>query len=333
MNEFSAAFGVALSGTLKVFAMGFCGWWFVRRGWLPASTLQPLGQLIAFLTLPCLIFYRFATRFDPQEFPDWPKYALIGGAITGVGLLLGRLISLRHRDNNEATMMIGFQNAGFFVLPMLQAILPADQFPRASLLLFVLIIPFNALLWLAGSQLLLGKSGLSARVVFTPPFCATIGSVLLFSLGHDFLHQFDNSLPWHVMFGDEKSVGAVQLIGDLTVPLATIVLGASIGADLQGKLSELQWKRATLEVMFVKMLLYPFIGWLVMRAFLPPISQGGDTVIWVLLMLEFASPPAINVPVFARQHDYQMRYIPAACLLSYGVGMLTIPFWIALISR
>ena len=91
MNEFGAAFGVALTGTLKVFAMGFCGWWFLRRGWLPASTLQPLGQLIAFLTLPCLVFYRFATRFDPQEFPDWPKYALIGGAITLGGLLSGSL--------------------------------------------------------------------------------------------------------------------------------------------------------------------------------------------------------------------------------------------------
>ncbi len=333
MNEFGAAFGVALTGTLKVFAMGFCGWWFLRRGWLPASTLQPLGQLIAFLTLPCLVFYRFATRFDPQEFPDWPKYALIGGAITLGGLLLGRLLSLRHGDNNEATMMIGFQNAGFFVLPMLQAILPADQFPRASLLLFVLIIPFNALLWLLGSQLLLGQSGFSARAIFTPPFCATIGSVLLFSLGHDWLHSFDDSLPWHVLFGDEKSVGAMQLIGDLTVPLATIVLGASIGADLPEKLSQLQWKRATLQVTAVKMLLYPFIGWLLLRGFLPPISQGGDRVIWVLLMLEFASPPAINVGVFARQQGYKMRYIPAACLLCYGVAMLTIPFWIALISR
>ena len=333
MNGFAAAFGVALTGTLKVFAMGFCGWWFVRRGWLPTTTLQPLGQLIAFLTLPCLVFYRFATRFDPQEFPDWPKYALIGGAITGVGLLLGHLISLRHNDNNEATMMIGFQNAGFFVLPMLQAILPADQFPRASLLLFVLIIPFNALLWLIGSQLLLGKSGFSARAIFTPPFCATVGSVLLFSLGHDFFHQFDNSLPWHVLFGDDKSVGAMQLIGDLTVPLATLVLGASIGADVQGKLSQLSWKRATLEVMAMKMLIYPFLGWLVLRQCLLPIASGGDTVIWILLMLEFSAPPAINVGVFARQHDYQMRHIPAACLLCYGVGMLTIPFWIALISR
>ena len=125
----------------------------------------------------------------------------------------------------------------------------------------------------------------------------------------------------------------MQLIGDLTVPLATIVLGASIGADLPEKLNQLQWKRATLEVMFVKMLLYPFIGWLVLRGFLPSIAQGGDRVIWVLLMLEFASPPAINVGVFARQQGYEMRYIPAACLLCYGIGMLTIPFWIALISR
>jgi predicted permease len=328
--EFEAAFGSALAGTLKVFAMGFAGWLFVRRGWLPESALQPLGQLIALLTLPCQILHRFATGFDPEKFPSWPLYALMGAGITLAGLLLGGVLSRRHRDNNEAAMLVGFQNAGFFVLPMLQAILPPEEFPRASLLLFVLIVPFNASLWLAGSVLLLRKKGFNPRVLLTPTFCVTVGSLLLFGPGHDAMHSFDQSLPWHVLFGDGRGVGAVQLIGDLTVPLATLVLGASIGVSLTGKISDLSYKRATVEVAVLKMLIFPLLGFLLMRQFLVPVGSGGDRVVWVLLMLEFAAPPAINTPVFARQHGYEMRYIPAACLLCYAVALITVPLWVAL---
>jgi len=55
--------------------------------------------------------------------------------------------------------------------------------------------------------------------------------------------------------------------------------------------------------------------------------------VWVLLMLEFAAPPAINVPVFARQHEYEMRLIPNACLVCYALGLVTVPLWVALALR
>lgn len=332
-SNFSSAFLVALAGTLKVFAMAGAGFWFVRRGWLPESALQSMGALIALLTLPCQIVHRFATRFDPAQFPAWPLYALIGGAITLGGLLLGSFISRRHDDNNEASMLVGFQNAGFFVLPMLQAILPPQEFPRASILLFVVIAPFNAALWLCGSRLLLHRRGFDPRVILTPTFCATVGSLLLFGLFHDALHTLDKTMAWQILFGNSQpngSVGAAQLIGDITVPLATLVLGASIGVSLRGSLSQVRFKRAIGEIALAKMIAWPLLGFVILRQFLPGVGSGGDRVVWVLLMLEFAAPPAINIPVFARQHEYEMRLIPNACLVCYALGLITVPLWIAL---
>jgi predicted permease len=336
---FAGAFATVLAGTLKVFAMGAAGFVLIRRGWLPESALQPLGILIAILTLPCQILHRFATRFDPEAFPTWPLYALAGAAITGAGLLLGGLISRRRGDNNEAAMLVGFQNAGFFVLPMLQAILPPREFERASILLFVLVVPFNASLWLFGSRLLLNKKGFDPKVILTPTLCATLGSLFVFGLFHDAAHRFDTSMPWQILFGDSAggsgsgSVGAVQLVGDLTVPLATIVLGASIATSLRGKLSEIRFKRAIAEIAVAKMIAYPLLGYVLLRWILPPVGSGGDRAVWVLLMLEFAAPPAINIPVFARQHGYEMRLIPTACLVCYALGLLTVPLWVALALR
>ncbi|MBV9867459.1 MAG: AEC family transporter [Abitibacteriaceae bacterium] len=331
-TSFWPAFVTALIATLKVFAIGSAGFVLVRRKWIAEEGLPVLGQLVAYLTLPCLIFYRFASKFDPVVFPDWWKYTLIGTGITIFGLLLGKLVALRHGNNEEATMLVGFQNAGFFVLPMLQALLPAQENQRASLLLFVLIIPFNATLWLVGSWLLLKRRDFDVRTILTPPFVATVSSLMIYGLCHDWMHQWDNTLLMQVLFGNEQAggtPGAVQQIGDLTVPLATIALGGSIAVNLRGRI---EYKRAAVEVTLMRLAIVPLLGY-----FTIPLMEHWlghtDHAVGLLLMLQFASPPAIALTVFAQQHDYPMRIIPPASLLSYIVCLLTIPFFVALVLK
>jgi predicted permease len=329
-SSFWPAFWPALVGTLQVFVIGAAGFVLTRKGWLGSQGLNALGQLVGRLTMPCLVLYRFATQFDPQTFPDWWKYAIIGAAITLFGLVMGKLVALRHGNNDEATMLVGFQNAGFFVLPMLQALLTdAEQLARASLMLFVLVIPFNASLWMAGSWLLLKKKGFEWRTLLTPTFVATVGSVLLFGLFHDALHQLNGTLFWQVLFGEGKvggRPGAVQYIGDLTVPLATLTMGGSIAHSVRGQLKEIPYKRAAIEVTLMKLVIVPTIGYFVLQRFV----GAGDHAVWLLLMLQFAAPPGLALAVFSQQHNYKMRFIPATCLLSYILCLITVPFFVAL---
>lgn len=335
-STFWPSFGAALIGTLKVFAMGLTGFFFLRRGWLGEDGIQVLGRIVAWLTLPCLIFYRFATRFDPATFPDWWKFVVLGLFITLGGLALGKLLALRHGGNDEATLLVGFQNAGFFVLPMLQALLPDKEYSRGALMLFMLIIPFNASLWFCGSWFLLHKKRFDPKIIFTPPFVATLGSLFFYGLLHNWMSGFNDTLPMRVLFGDATpggDVGAVQLIGDLTVPLATFVLGASIADSLRGPLSDITGKRAALEVTFVKMMLYPLLGFLALGWASTHSNwlNFGDPVVQLLLILQFASPPAVALSVFAQQHNYPMKFIPLACLISYIVCLFTVPFWVGLV--
>ena len=335
-TTFWESFGVALIGTLKVFAMGLTGFFFVRKGWFDAVGMQVVGRLIAWLTMPCLIIYRFATQFDPETFPNWWKFVIIGAGITVGGLLLGKLVALRHENNNEATMLVGFQNSGFFVLPMLQALLPPSEYTRASLMLFVLIIPFNASTWFCGSWLLLKKKAFNFETILTPTFCATIFAVAFYGLFHDWVHGFNETIPLQVLFGDTSrpgDVGAMQMIGDLTVPLATILLGASIADSLRGRISDLEGKRAALEVTLMKMVLYPAIGYgiLYFVSTLPGMEYWSDPTVQVLVMLQFASPPAVALSVFSSQHGYVMKFIPLTCLICYTICLLTVPFFVALV--
>jgi predicted permease len=337
-STFWPSFGVALVGTLKVFAMAVAGAFFVRRGWLDRNGMQALGKLIALLTMPCLIFYRFAANFDPATFPGWWKFALIGLGITIAGLLLGKLIALRHGNNDEATLLVGFQNAGFFVLPMLQALLPEKEYARGALMLFVFVVPFNASLWFCGSWFLLHKKSFDYRTILTAPFCATILSLLFCGLLHDWVHGFDGALAMRVFFGDAApggDVGAVQLVGDLTVPLATILLGASVADSLRGPLGDIVGKRVALEVTLVKMVIYPLLGYFLLVWASTHLNWPAlhDPVVQLLIMLQFAAPPAVALSVFSQQNGYAMKFIPLACLVSYIVCLFTVPFWVALVLK
>ena len=339
-SGFATSFAAALLGTSKVFAMGAVGYAFIHFKWLGDGGLRILGQLVGLLTLPCLIFYRFATRFDPQTLPDWWKYALGGTLVTALGLLLGKALAIRWK-NDEATMTVGYQNAGFFVLPMMQTLLSPAQYEHGSLLLFLVFIPFNATLWLAGSWFLLGEKRLEARRVFTPTFCATVGTLALYGLFHDALHSFDGSFLTRVLLGTEANrSGALQQIGDMTVPLSTFALGGSVAVAVRGLTRKTgiaqtmearpAQTRAAFEVSLMKLIGMPLCGLLLTPLLLKWLGKSGDPTVLLLFALQWAAPPATSLASFAEQHDYLMTLIPLASLMSYVLCLVTVPFWVAL---
>ena len=328
---FLAAFGVAAIATAKVFVLGAVGFFAVWRGFVSDEGLKAISTLVASITLPCLIFARFAVQFDPAQFPGWWKLALLGVALQIAAVILGKIVSLRHK-NDEVTLLIGYQNAGFFVLPMLQALLPPAEFGRAALMLFVFIIFFNASLWSAGSWFLLRKREFDFGMLFLrPPTIATAVSLLLFGVFHDFSHRFDGTFAFKILLGENFGApGAMQLIGDLTVPLATLVLGGAIAQMMRGGLSNVSGKRAALEIAWWKLVFLPLVGFLLIR-FWPHSGLENDRTLRLLLMLQFAAPPGVNIAVFCQQHNFPMRLTPTACLVCYVLCIVTVPFWVALV--
>ncbi len=321
---FIAAFLTAATATAKVFAVGAIGFYATYRRWISEEGWSGMSALVAFVTLPCLIFTRFATQFDARTFPGWWKIALVGMALQIAGLALGYWIAKRHR-NPETTMLLGFQNAGFFVLPMLQALLSPREFGRAAVMLFVFVIFFNSSLWIVGQRVLLGKRALSwKRILLSPPLFATLISLGFFGLFHDFGHGFETSVPWQIFLGGD-SPGALPLVGDLTVPLATLILGGAVAGTIGAK-SGAQDKWFAWEIAAWKLFFMPLCGYGLLRLF-----HVEDPTLRLLWMLECAAPPAINVAVFCQQHGYPMRLIPVTCLLTYGLCIATVPFWVALV--
>jgi predicted permease len=317
--------------------MGLAGFFLIWRKIITIEVFAGVSAIVGNLTLPCMIFHRFAVQFDPQTFPLWWVVALAGVAIQIFQLSFGWLVSRRHDKNkgrDEMWFLLSYQNAGFFVLPMMQALLPAREFDRAAVWLFVLIMFFNASIWPAGMRILLKQRNFDARFLLrVPPTLWTILSLIVFGVFHTQTMALRDSMIWQILIGGATgsgSPGVVQLIGDLTVPLATLVLGGTVAQTALTGIKGFTNKAAALEVNLWKLVVLPAIGWAIIRFWPTPMFQQ-DQVLRLLIMLQFAAPVAVQVSVFCAQHGYPTRLVPAASVLSYTLCILTVPLWVALI--
>ena len=102
-------------------------------------------------------------------------------------------------------------------------------------------------------------------------------------------------------------------------------LGGSIAANVRGRIT---YRRAVAETTLMRLVVVPLAGYFAIRTWF-----AADYVVALLLMLQFASPPAIALAVFGQQHRLDMKLIPATCLLSYTLCLVTVPFWVALVPK
>jgi len=325
------AFELALGATGKVFLMGVAGYLLVARGVLKPDALGAFSSTVANLTLPCLILARFSEQFDPRAYPFWWVLILAGAALQAFQIALGLLLSRRktpEQGKGEMVMLLGFQNSGFFVLPMLQGLLPHGEFGHAAILMFLFIIFFNASFWPVGTRVLLHQRGFDwKRIFLAPPTLATVVALVLFGPLHDLSHVWEHSLPGQMLFGG-GSPGVLPLLGDLTTPLATLVLGGTIGQTAARGLAGFSNKAIALEITLWKLLIIPAFGW-AMISFLPHVFA--DRPLRLMVMLQFAAPVAMNVAIFCQQYRLPMRLTPAVCLATYAGCLATVPFWCALV--
>lgn len=331
--EIGVTFVAALTSTLKIFLMGAAGYFVMWRGWLQPAGVSGLASLVANLALPCLIVQQFAVQFNPAQFPNWWIVALAGMALQLAQIGLGWLLSRRLKPaqgRDEMTMLLGFQNSGFFVLPMLQGLLIGAEFNRAAIYLFVFIIFFNGSLWPAGNRILLKTSAFDWKaILLTPPTLWTIISLLVFGLFHQQTLWMRDSLLWHSLISNAQTgaPGALALVGNTTIPFATIVLGAAIAQTVRS--GNFANPAIAAEVAFWKLAAWPLVGLLLIKFWPSPLFD--DRALRLLIMLEFSVPVSTAIVVFCQQNNYQMRLMPAACLACYALCVVTIPFWVALV--
>lgn len=314
MNSvFLISFLGMLNAVAKVVMIGIIAGFLVRRKIVLQEHIKGLSEITVMVLLPALIFSKTITTFKPSETVGWWILPLIGISVPLIGLFFSRILFYnRPYDQRNILAVASFPNSAYLVLPIGQIIFP-KQFDEFALYSFLFIVGYNPILWSIGkyySTLRTENYSFKIKELITPPLIANLSSVTIVLIG---IHGF---IPDLVM----EPIG---LIGSATVPMATFILGATLGG-----ISFKIWPKLIdiIKVVLIRYLLVP--AFTVTILYLLNI-HAYSALLASFLVIEASAAPATNIIVMIRKYGGDIQQVGSMMIVCYIIAIIAMPFWVA----
>jgi predicted permease len=312
MTVFTATAAATLAAIVKIFLVIALAGVLVRRGILTDAMVTALTHATLVLFLPCLILDKILSHLRPAEQPLWWTLPLAGIVMSLAGLVLAAAIFARELPAKKNMLAVAsMQNAGYLVLPIVLALEPA-RFDELAMYVALFILGFNPVLWGVGTWLVSDRSSRSSgwRGLFNPPLVSCLAAVVLAVSG------LGRAVP-------EPVLETVALVGQGAVPIATVVLGATLGG-MRLHLRPHLWDAA--RVLLVKYGLLPAVTvWLLLATGI----AAGSPLLARFLVLEAAAAPAVGLILQVRAYGGDEGKVGAVMLVSYVACLVSLPVWLA----
>lgn len=347
------SFSTAFQAVAEIFLLGLIGWTAVKRGIFTEPLIRAFARLMVDLLIPCLLFLAMLRAFDLQKMSEMATMMTLGVAWTllGMGVAWVAVRLWQHSDaravgkaqNNAAQTsgegpdedrmilaMSGLQNAFYLPAPLVIALLPPGQRDEGMMYVGAAVIILNFLQWTLG-PILLSSRGSDGKVASSPlrirgfsdirlppPVIGTLAGCLASQIPGLQSAALGTAPGWAWFI--ELPLRALNLLTPSVGPLAMILLG---GVLATASLSTTLRKRPAILVVLVRLILVPALILWVARRWIP-----GNAVFFLVLAIEAAAPPATNLTIIALRYGNQAKQISSVLLVSYIVGLVTIPLWI-----
>ncbi len=286
----------------------------VRKKIITAEQIDGLSKITVVVLLPALVFGNTLQHFEPQELSYWWLLPLLGIGLSITGLVLAFIVFFpRANQKKELLAIASMQNAGYLVLPVGQVIYP-ERFTAFAILTFLFILGYNPVLWTLGKYLVTSgneqKISFDIKKMITPPAVANLISLLLVILGWQ--HIFPGTL-----------VQSVDFLGKAAVPVATFVLGATLGTI---SLKKLPSAIDIFKVIATKYILIPavvmfFLYYFKIYETYPLLSD--------FLIIQAAVAPATGLILQVRAYGGKQQNVAAMMFVAYLFCLIMLPFWLA----
>ena len=311
---FFTGFQTTFTSMLRiVLVAGFAGF-LVRRRIITSQDIDTLSRVTVLVLVPCLTFAILINQLNPDTIPCWWALPLVSAAMNLIGVLFGWILfGGKMAGNRELMAMSGIQNSVYLVLPVGQ-VLFANQFETFAAYCFLFVMGNIPITWTLG-VFLVGREGnrLNLKQLFNLPLMASIAGIALVLLG------LNTSIPDLIM-------EPIELLGSATIPLATFILGATLG---EVRMKSLPPWHKLVRVVSAKFILVPLVTAAMVIAFGLKESQP---LIASLLMIQSASAPATNIILQARTYGGRTELMGSTMIVCYLVCLLAIPFWLSLVA-
>jgi len=297
---------VIIAQMIKFFIMMSVGYGLFKIGIMDSDFNKKVTNLILRVTMPCMIV---ASVFNVSEDRDFKKVFFVFGLAIAtyillpiIGMIITKIIRCKKEETGIYVFMTIFTNTGFMGFPVVESMLGSEALFYAAIFNMI----FNIMLFTVGVKAINypngEKSDSSVKKIITHPgvLSALIALVLYFI-----------NIPLH-----PSITGAIDSIGDVTSPVAMLLMGASLAKVPVKKV----FNDARIYIfVIIKQVLLPIVTYIVLKQFVT------DIQILLVAFVMIAMPIANTSVMFAIEYDKDEELAAKAVFISTLASVVLFP--------
>lgn len=299
---------VIFNQMLILFIFMFLGIILNRVGIINTDFNRRITKIIIHVTMPCMILASVLLQEGERDMHALIILAIVGAAfyiiLPIIAFLMVLLLPVKQERQGLYMFMTIYSNVGFMGFPVLNAIYG----PQAVFYAAIINIAFNLSIYTYGVIIMHYKkettAALSIKSILSPGVSLSVFAV--------FVYIFDIPFP-------APLTSALTSLGDMTVPLAMIVIGGTLGSM---KLKELFDDWALYPYMLFRQFLLPLAAFPILRFFLHDELILG--VSFILLMM----PVANTAVLFANLYDGDAKLAAKGVFFTTLLSIVSFPLLI-----
>lgn len=287
----------------------FMGYAVVKAGLMKSSESKSVSVILVYLVIPCVIIKAFQVDYTPDV--QKGLFLAIAAAVAVHILFLLITIPLKkifQMDVIEQATSI-YSNAGILVIPLVQELLGQDYVIYSSAYIAVQLI----LLWTQGKNMLCEEEKLEWKKIFlNVNIISIIAGIVLF--------LFRIKLPAGVQ-------DVLGMMNNMIGPLGMLLAGMAIA---EVPLKSIFTKKRNYLSVALRLLLYPVLGLLLMKAIQIVVNLENSSQILLTVYLACVTPACASVTSMAQLYDKDAAYASSLYVLTTLLSIVTMPVMVYL---
>jgi predicted permease len=302
-------FEIVLNQVLILFLILLVGYVGARVGILDTPAIRKMSEILLYITSPLLVFKSFFFTFSVERLANAGWVVAISLVFFLLSTLISRLIYAPFPEKVNPVMRFTaiFSNCGYMGLPMLKALFGDDGVFYGSFY----IVMFHMVLWTVGIRIfgVGGTAGGWKKVFLNPAIIAVYCGMVVFLL----------QIPV-----PDVVKGAAQAVGDMTMPLSMLIIGAVIST---AKPKEIFNDPKVYLTSAVRLIAMPLLALLLTRLLHIPHMPAA------ILVTALAMPAAANITIFSEMFGKDSIFASKCVSVSTLLSILTVPVILSLIGN
>ncbi len=309
-----------------MFLVMMVGWWSARRQFLSPTLTKALSLLVVQVTFPALVFVQmldtvsFAALQRGWWIPIFAVLSIIFASWVGKGMV--GLFRVPSESRKTFVFLSSLPNWVFLPLPIV-----SDLYGPAGVR-FVLLYNLGAqiVLWTYGVRLLQHnadkKESALVSLLSNVGVLATLAGVglALCCPGLTTTPVSEMGLGWGLTINGV--LGALKMIGDLTIPLSLLVAGAQLATLMSS--SQFQ-RRPLIGVTLARLVVAPLLTMLVLKGVTVLVGVQLTELEFISSTVIVSMPVAVSCSMFADHYNGDRGLSSSGIFITTLLSLLTVP--------